>query len=694
MSKHLEEEMLRQATERQITDNKKSAFQAAENLDICTYIIDPETHILCFVSQNTERKLSEAAVGKLCYEVIRGKTAPCEDCPMATMLRDEETEYSADFYNDLYKTWSWMNASIIRLSDHKAYGLFNCYNIVEYKNLNGEYMIDVDSFTKDSTLYDALCRSTDDYIYMCDIAKDLFYFPKTMVEEFDLPSQIIEGAVPLWSTYIHEDERELFLSAMADLMSGKTDIHCQEYRAKNKDGAWIWLRCSGYLKHDSEGNATLFAGIITNLGKKNKIDPLSGLLNKYEFENLIRTELSDREEGGVLLLMGLDNFKNINDLYGWEFGDQIIRNSAQKIQGLLPERIQLYRLDGDKYGVYFNKLDTEMIERLYKEISLLFRSQQKCEGHRYYCTISGGYSVYEGEPISFHTLFKQAEYALEYSKKVGKNRLTGYDALLMGNKDRTLTIIERLHESVDQGCKEFELNFQPQFETSSGEINSAEALLRWGCPEYGSVSPMEFIPLLEQSGLIHTVGRWVIKEAAAVCREWQAAKDKFTMNVNLSFSQIQDKELIPYLKQIIESYELEPAVLHLEITESCIVSGSLFLTPAFQALRKIGFKIEMDDFGTGYSSLEVLKNAPADVVKIDRAFVKDITKRDFDATFIQFVTSLCHSVGIKVCLEGVETWEEYRIVESMEVDLIQGYLFGRPQNKKDFEKLFLYKSST
>lgn len=691
MSKVLNEEVSSQMIDtKQHTNHSRPSFQTvSESLDTCSYIMDPETCLLLFVSHNTVRRIPGAAVGKPCYEAIRGRQSQCKDCPIMGMLQNNKNEYTANFYNEVYQLWSRIDASIIQLPGNKPYGLLNCYNIVEFKTNVEDYGIDVNNFTNDVTLYDALCQSTDDYLYMCDMQKDLFYFPQSMVEEFNLPQQIIAGAVPIWSSYIHEDEREDFLTAMEDLASGKTDYHCQEYRARNKDGHWIWLRCRGYLEHDANGNPTLFAGVITNLGRKNIIDPLCGLLNKYEFEKLISSKLSELESEGVILLMGLDNFKDINDLYGWEFGDQIIRSSALKIQNLLPDRFQVYRLDGDKFGIYFNTKDISQVETLYQKISSVFKMQQECNGHRYYCTISGGYSIFSGTPISFHALFKQAEYALEYSKKEGKNRLSHYDNQLMGGKDRTLKIIERMRESVANSCSDFELHFQPQYDMVTHEINSAEALLRWHCEEYGSISPIEFIPLLEQTGLIHEVGRWVISQAVGVCKIWQDVRKDFTMSINLSFSQFKEKSLIPFLKQAVESIALDPSSLHLEITESCIASGSFFLTPAFQELRDIGFKIEMDDFGTGYSSLEILKNAPADIVKIDRAFVKDITKRDFDATFIRFVTSLCHSVDIKVCLEGVELWEEYNIVEPMGVDLIQGYLFGKPKSKAEFETLFL-----
>lgn len=540
-------------------------------------------------------------------------------------------------------------------------------------------------FTADPSLVNALSLSTDDYIYMCDMSKNLFYFPLEMVEDFDLPSQIIEDAATLWGSKIHIDERQSFFDAFADIINGKTNEHNQEYRALDKNGHWVWLRCRGYLDHDKNGNPTIFAGIITNLGKKSKIDPMSGLLNKFEFEGNLRTILQKRPSSLSLLVLGLDNLKHVNNLYGWAFGDEVIHLVAQKMQSVLPIGTALYRLDGDTFAIISNAASNNEIERLYHKISREFQSQQEYKGNKFYCTISGGYVTLMGEDLDFDTFFRRAQYALEHAKSQGKNRLCVFSVESMNTKDRKVAISEYLRESVDANFANFELYYQPQVEAMSMQVVSAEALLRWSCTKFGMVSPVEFIPLLEQSGLIRSVGRWVIDNAACTCAKWRKQNPDFIISVNISYIQILEENFTSFLASVLEKYDLPVHSLHLELTESCIASGSQTISDAFLRLREMGFFIEMDDFGTGYSSLDLLKNEPADVVKIDRAFVKDIVCSEFDSTFIRFIVALCHSVNIIVCLEGVETWEEYNIVRTMDLDLIQGYLFGHPIPAKDFE---------
>lgn len=654
-----------------------------------TYMIHTDTCELVLINQNMESLLSKEVVGKKCYEVMRGKSHFCDDCPITKMRSSSSNHYTMEIFHKELQRWSRLDAFLLNLWENKECALIHCFDITHLKEEKPAEQLNLDYFTKDVPLYHALVNSTDDYIYMCDMKRNIFYFPERMVEEFALPGQVVENAVPIWGNLIHENDRLAYYQDLENMLSGKTNIHYVEYRAMNAKGNWVWVRCRGFLEHDEKGNQSLFAGVITNLETRSKIDHMSGLLNKYEFENHICLELENKSLKFGLLLLGIDNFKYINNLYGWDFGDEIIRITAQKIQSILPQNLGVYRLDGDTFGIFLKDTNPSQITEYYQLVSVAFHPQQEFKGHRYYCTLSAGAVFIEDEGLSFYTLFKRAEYALEYSKSQGKNRLSYYSEEVMSGKDRSLLLIEFLRESVDHNCENFELYYQPQVDAVTCKVKSAEALLRWHCDEFGAVSPVEFVPLLEQTGLIHTVGRFVLEEAAATCKQWRKKDETFVISVNLSYLQLLEQSFLPFLGQLLVKTGLDASALHVEITESCIASGSKSLTVAFDQIRALGIHIEMDDFGTGYSSLEILKNEPADVVKIDRAFVKDITKSDFDVTFIRFVVALCHSVNIKVCLEGVESWEEYDKVKPMGLDLIQGYLFGKPQSKEEFELAYM-----
>lgn len=545
------------------------------------------------------------------------------------------------------------------------------------------------SYDKDR-LYSALVQSTDDYLYICNMRTGVFRYPQTMVEEFDLPGQVIRDALPLWRERVHENDWARFIEANEAITEGRAESHSVEYRARNRRGEWIWLRCRGHVERDESGEPVLFAGIITNLGRKNKLDHMTGLFNKFEMEEVLRSRITGQAKRRMgLIILDLDDFKHINDLYNREFGDEVLRLTAQKIQGYLPAGVTAYRLDGDEFGLVFDNGGRDEMQRVYAAIRGAFRYQQECDGRKYYCTLSAGCAVYPDDADSYLDLFKYAGYSLEYAKNRGKNRAAFFSREILVHKSRALELTELLRYSMEHDYEGFELYYQPQVRAGDGVVIGAEALARWRCDAYGSVSPAEFIPLLEQSGLIVPAGRWIFRQAVRTCRLWVEKHPGFVMSVNLSYLQVTESDFIPFMKAILAEEGVNPANMVVELTESYLVKGDDTVRRIFDEIRQLGIRIAMDDFGTGYSSLGILKKTPADIVKIDKTFIRDIRESHFDATFIRFIVALCHDVGIEVCLEGVESDEEYGIVSPMELDIIQGYLFGRPVPADVFQETYL-----
>lgn len=549
----------------------------------------------------------------------------------------------------------------------------------------------VKNFTYDKErLYDALVQSTDDYIYICNMKTNTFRYPKAMIQEFDLPAEVIENAAAVWGAKVHPHDKQAFLESNQEITDGRTDLHQVEYRALNRKGEWVWMRCRGHLERDENGEPTLFAGIITNLEKKNKMDHMTGLFNKFEFEEELKRLISSKATTSLgVMLLNMDDFSHINNLHNREFGDEVIRITAQKIQTMLPKDASIYRMDGDEFGIVVNNGDQDALLQIFGQIRNIFRHQQEYNGKKYYCTLSAGCAMYPQDAVTYLDLVKFADYSLEYSKNNGKNRIAFFSQEILTHKTRALDLTELLRESVEHDFAGFTLFYQPQVEAATGKVVGAEALARWSCEKYGAVSPMEFIPLLEQSGLIVPAGKWIFQQAVRQCRAWCEKNREFVISVNLSYLQLQDGDFIPFMKKELKSAALAPHNLVVELTESYLVKSSESVKRLFHEIRSLGMRIAMDDFGTGYSSLGILKNSPADIVKIDKTFIRDIKNSSFDATFIRFIVALCHDVNIHVCLEGVETDEEYRIVSSMGLDTIQGYLFGRPVSAKEFERNFL-----
>lgn len=619
---------------------------------------------------------------------------------LETLKQDGERPYEASFCYGLAEIKACQKSDstdALVLADEKMYEQKRAYHILkkekEYRAIVRTTNFDGKTFAFDrDQFYRALVQSTDDYIFIGDMKTNTFLYPEPMVREFGLPGTVVQNAAAFWADKIHPHDKRIFLESNQEVADGRTNMHSVEYRARNKEDEWVWLRCRGYLERDSTGAPALFAGIITNLGRKNKTDHMTGLFNKYEFEKAVKESCQSIHSFGMLIL-GIDDFKHINDLYDRAFGDEVLRIIAQRIQELLPGYAQVYRLDGDEFGVLINEPDRHELQRVYASLRNVFRRQQECDGKKYYCTLSAGCSRYPEDADNYLDLVKYAEYSLEYAKKNGKNRLSFFDRETLFHKERSLELIELFRESIEHNFQGFELYYQPQVYAVSGQVMGAEALVRWGCEKYGFISPAEFIPLLEQSGLIIPVGKWIFEQAAAQCKEWTGHNPSFTMSINLSYLQVVDQEFIPFMEQTLKKLQLSPANVVVELTESYLARSSGSVKEIFEHIRSLGIKIAMDDFGTGYSSLEILKNSPADIVKIDKTFIKDIRSSSFDATFIRFIVALCHDVGIEVCLEGLETKEEYSIVSHMQLDYIQGYLFGKPVPKKQFCHDFLLNGS-
>lgn len=584
---------------------------------------------------------------------------------------------------------------IIRQADEKMYLQKRDYHIRRAKEellTTGGAGETADTFRYDKDhLYDALSASTDDYVFVGNMKTGVFRYPPAMVKEFGLPGEIVENAAAFWSGMIHPDDEKGFLESNQDIADGRVNSHNIEYRARNTRGEWIWLRCRGRMLKDSQGRPDLFAGLITNLGKVNRTDHMTGLFNRFAFEGNIKKYLADHEKRNRMdvMILDMDSFKNVNDLYDRAFGDGVLRTTAQKISQMLSPNASIYRLDGDEFGILILNGEEREAQKIFGGIQNKFCRQQEYNGKKYYCTISAGCAVYPSDADNYLDLLKFANYSLEHSKQKGKNRMTLFSVELIREKERSLEFTELLRESIEHGFTGFSVSYQPQVYAETGEICGAEALARWHCPKYGDISPVEFIPLLEQSGLIIPMGSWILYHAVEQCGRWRKRKPDFHISVNLSYRQLLEGDIVEGIRETLEILRMPPEGVILELTETYLMKDAAGTRDILDKMKQAGIMLAMDDFGIGYSSLFSLKSTPVDVVKIDRGFVKGITTDLFNATFVKAITELCHDVGKKVCLEGVESREEYEVVKGMGLELIQGYYFGKPVRAEVFEEQWL-----
>lgn len=539
-------------------------------------------------------------------------------------------------------------------------------------------------------LYHALVRSTDDFIYVCDMKTGVFHYSPQQVAEFELPGEIVENPLPFWKELIHPDDWERFKKVNMELGKCEKDSHLIEFRARNRRGEYIWLRCRGQLMRDPEGAPALFAGIMTPLGRQNKADPLTQLLNRSQFVNdLNRMMKEDMVEQMAVMVLDVDSFRRINEVFDRKFGDQMLKDLGRIILGILPGNAALYRMEKDKMGVILENGSAEECMELYRAIQKTLKNLREWRQNKVTVGISGGCAMYPADGVTVDELCRYADYALQYAKSHGKNRLEIFSKQILEGKKRSLSLLYSLQKAVIQDYEGFSLYYQPQVDARTCRITGVEALLRWKDETGHPVSSAEFIPVMEENGMIIPVGMWVMRTALEAGRLWVKEDPLFTVSVNVSALQILEEDFTAVLKQTVEEKEFPYQNLIIELTESCMAKNLCMFEERFEELRALGIRVAMDDFGTGYSSLELLKTAPVDIVKIDRGFVRNILNSTFDAAFISFVVAICHDAGIKVCLEGVETAVEYEFLKERDLDSFQGYCFGRPvpENEIVLQKL-------
>ncbi len=542
--------------------------------------------------------------------------------------------------------------------------------------------------------FDVLEESSDAYYFATDLRENMTLISKKWAKEFDMEGD--EGGVvqSRWLSLLHPDDLvrmneqldEMFKQGVRHLL----DIN---YRAKDLNDEYVWLRSRARVLRDAAGKPYFLGGIVNRMDHLNQADKVTGLLNKTHFElkvNRMLKECARTGIGGRIMLLGLDNFRTINESHNRSFGDAVLRMTAKQLTNLLPAGALLYKLDSDEFGLILPGARAAQVAQVFSAIQTCMTRQQYIDNKPYFCTISAGTVAYPEDGKEYYKLYKHAEAALVLAKRGGKNQNVILSPEQYSRYIRSTAMRDLLKVSVEKGCEGFQLFYQPQIEARTKRLIGAEALLRWKQPEGRMVSPMEFIPILEETKMILPVGKWIVEQALRTCRKWRDILPDFKISINISSVQIRDMAFFDFISDAIRRIGVPPEAVTLELTESTIVSNWTFVNQQFNEFRDQGVQIAMDDFGTGYSSLAYLKNLSCDIVKVDRAFVKNICNNDFDTKLVEYTVTLCRSVGIRTCIEGVEENEVYDIVTNRcGADYIQGYLFGRPVSEQDFYETYL-----
>jgi diguanylate cyclase (GGDEF)-like protein/PAS domain S-box-containing protein len=495
-----------------------------------------------------------------------------------------------------------------------------------------------------------------------------------------------------------EFTRESFESLLAPLRHGETQTLVFETTHKRKDGSLYPVEVR--LQLSQTESPPVFVAIIQDITERRQseerlhhlahYDALTDLPNRILLHDRLHHAMreADRCERLVaVMFLDLDHFKTINDTLGHDMGDGLLKAVAGRLAICLRPGDICSRLGGDEFTIALaNVAHVDNVTSVAQKILDQFISPFRIGGHDLFVSPSIGITLYPLDEKDAASLLKDADIAMYRAKELGRNRYQFYSPDLNVRAARRLELETGLRQAIER--HEFVLHYQPLLDIKTGQIRGMEALLRWQHPKFGLISPLDFIPLAEDTGLIIPIGEWVLRTACAQTKAWHDnGFPTLQVAVNLSSKQLRDKNLIEVVKQALAEARIESQYLDLELTESVLMQDMELATTILKELKAIGVSFSLDDFGTGYSSLSYLKRFPIDYLKIDRSFVHDITTDSYGAGLVQAIIAMANVLNIKVIAEGVETFEQLEFLRRYGCDITQGYYCSKPLAVAAFTEL-------
>ncbi len=524
-----------------------------------------------------------------------------------------------------------------------------------------------------------LNNNTDDFMYLIDFAANRVWFYGDIDRDYALrdEEQAIQRIEDLYKI-VHPADRAALTADFQKLGRGEKKIHNMDYRWINRTGQVVWINCRGHVVMSSEeGLPLIMIGRVSEHTLRHLYTPLTGLWNNIKFRQDMPLRLP--QDKGYVMLLDIDGLAAINLRHGREYGDRLLRELADLLQGI-PSAETVYHVEHNNFAVLFDTDSTAAIEAEFVRVQGVLKEK---------CTLSAGVVPASHAVFSdVGSLLDSARLTLNRAKTHTTCRLEFFSMAEIDRKFAELTLLDELNRSIRNHFEGFELHYQPQVKAGSYDLFGMEALLRYTSPTRGRIFPDEFIPLLEQSHMIDTVGLWVLRTAAGQCKEWRRELPSLHMSVNFSIVQFEDSFLAEKVMEILREADLPGDALTIELTESVKLHESPHISNTTKYLRTAGVTFSIDDFGMGYSNFAYLKQLNVDEIKIDRTFVSNIEKETYHYKLIGSILEFARAGSIRVCCEGVETVRELAVLEGLHPDLLQGYLFDKPMSAGGIERTY------
>lgn len=535
-----------------------------------------------------------------------------------------------------------------------------------------------------------LQRASDGYLYIFDLTDDVYLIPEKLRERFAFDDVRVENCTKAIQKVIYPSDYKRLAEDIARCASGKQDMHDMEYRWVDRENRVIWINCRGTIVLDADGHR-LLVGKIIEIGKKAKADNVTGLRREVRFRLNAEEILRDRPESiRYCMRIGIDNFKEINEKDGTEAGDMVLFELSKCIMDTVAEEVDVYRLEADEFMIMDAFSDTEVNpEVVYNKIKAKVEEKVRQKGYSRFYTISAGVLDKNFVGMNSEDIMMLSEFALNEAKRNGRNQMVTFNQNDYDIYLEHLNIRKELRLDISNNFRGFQIYYQPIVDAESFQIIGAEALLRWNSKKFGNISPAIMIPIMEESGLIIPIGRYVLWEAAKMCRKWRETIPNFHINVNLSYVQVHKSDLMSDVQKCMKEVGISPDSIVLELTESGYIETDNRIRELFKNLKENQVDLAIDDFGTGYSNMRYLKEIEAKTVKLDRSFVLQALNNEYDYRLICHLIDMIHCLGSTVCMEGIEYDYELEKMKNAGPDMIQGYLFGKPCPADEFESKHL-----
>jgi len=544
--------------------------------------------------------------------------------------------------------------------------------------------------------------------YILDIPSGIWESSEVMDQIFGI-DQRYQHTVDSWLALIHPEDRAMMNNHLLNDVFAAGKSFDKEYRIiRFNDQASRWLHGLGKLEFDEQGRVLKMRGSIQDVTER--VEATSAIYQLAYYDTLTRLpnrrlsfdklkaaidQSSEMQCYGAVLLLGLDNFKAVNDMLGHEYGDALLIEAAARMKLCVSDKDAVGRMGGDAFMVLLEGLDSdiehasrkaaEIAEGIRRALAALYRLSNK----EYASSASIGVSLYRGAALSASALLKHSEMAMYKAKESGRDAVRFFDTVMQVSIETHAALEADLRRAVPE--QQLQLHYQLQVDSEKRPVG-AEALVRWMHPTRGMVSPVQFIPLAEESSLIIEVGDWVMVTACRQLAVWAAAEHSkhLTLAINVSARQFKQPDFVAKVKNLIHAHGLDASRLKIELTESVVLSDVAEVISKMHALKALRVRLSMDDFGTGYSSLSYLKQLPLDQIKIDQSFVRDMTSDQNDAVMVQTIIDLGKNFHLNVIAEGVETEAQVSLLKLYGCMAYQGYLFSKPVPIEQFETLLTH----